>query len=81
MKIKKPWFNLLSFVCLSVCLNSVVPYFCIAACFSVPPVYWATSFKLFTLKMVTPVYVEAKHFGGMMVLNTKTGKLDNIYRT
>jgi hypothetical protein len=31
--------------------------------------------------MVTPVYVEAKHFGGMMVLNTKTGKLDNIYRT
>ena len=55
-------------------------YFCKAAC-SVPPVYWATSFKLFTLKMVIAVHVEAKHFGCMMVLNTKTGKLDNIYWT
>jgi hypothetical protein len=59
----------------------VVPYFCIAACFSVPPVYLATFFKLFTLKMVTAVYVEAKHFGCMMVLNTKTGRLDDKYRT
>jgi hypothetical protein len=28
--------------------------------------------------MVTVVYVEAKHFGCMVVLNTKTGKLDML---